>query len=288
MIVVRLMGGLGNQMFQYAIGRRLSIARDAPLVLDLDWYHRSSGSSTPRSFELHRYPTAARVATTMERLSFRARASRIGHRHPWLQLGWKFYREATFDHDPSVLHLSGNVHLDGYWQSPLYFENIADVLRADLTPTARLSSRDVEIANQISQSNSVSVHVRRGDYVNNPSATAHHGTCTPEYYQRALALIGATHMEPHLFVFSDDTEWSRIALSLPGRVTFVDHNGPDAAFQDLRLMSMCTHHVIANSSFSWWGAWLNPSPQQMVIAPSSWFADGRATPSLLPPNWKRI
>jgi hypothetical protein len=288
MIVVRLYGGLGNQLFQYAMGRSLSLSRGTPLVLDLDWYHRSSGASTPRHFELHRYPIVARVAATLERLSYRARTSRIASRHPWLRAGWTFHREAGVEHDPRVMQLAGNVHLDGYWQSPMYFEGIADRLRAELTPMAEPGPHDLQIAGRIGTCNAVSVHVRRGDYVNSLSTATHHGTCGPDYYQRAIEILVSTLLAPHFFVFSDDVEWSRATLAFPGPVTFVDHNGPDTAFQDLRLMSLCQHHIIANSSFSWWGAWLNTNPAKKVIAPRRWFADGSPTKTLLPADWERL
>lgn len=288
MIVVRLCGGLGNQMFQYAAGRGLALARDEPLVLDLDWYHRSPGSSTARVYELHRYPIAARIASPLGRLSYRLRTSRFGARHAWLQHGWTIHREAGFDHDPSVQRLRGHVYLDGYWQSARYFENAAEAIRAELTPTQPLGARDGAVLELIRERPSVSVHVRRGDYVSNVSATASHGTCTPEYFDRASNIVASRVPGLRFFVFSDDMAWSRATLHFPGTTTFVDHNGPDTAFQDMRLMSLCDHHIIANSSFSWWGAWLDPKPHQIVVAPQRWFTDGRPTNTLLPADWLRM
>jgi hypothetical protein len=288
MIVTRLCGGLGNQMFQYAAGRGLARARGEPLVLDLDWYHRSHASTAARAYELHQYPIMARVASTAERLSYRLRASRFGARCAWLQRGWTVCREASFDYDPSVRHLRGRVYLDGYWQSPRYFEDGADAIRAELTSPRPLGAHDVKVLDLIRHGPSVSVHVRRADYVTNASAAELLGTCAPDYYERACDVVASRVPGIRFFVFSDDVNWSRTALRFPGPTTFVGHNGPDTAFQDLRLMSLCDHHVIANSSFSWWGAWLDPKPRQVVVAPCRWFADGRPTATLMPENWIRL
>lgn len=288
MIIVRLCGGLGNQMFQYAAGRGLALSRGEPLLLDLDWFHGSSGSSTSRRYELHRYPIAAHVASPVERLSIRLRASRLGARHAWLRRGWAVHCEAGFDHDPSVHRLKGHIYLDGYWQSPRYFEHAAEAVRAELWPTHPVGARDGAVLNLIREGPAVSVHVRRGDYVSNVSASALHGTCTPEYFEQACRIVTSRVQGLRFFVFSDDVVWSRATLRFPGPTTFVDHNGPEAAFQDMRLMALCDHHVIANSSFSWWGAWLGANPQRIVVAPQQWFADGRSTSTLLPADWIRV
>lgn len=284
MIVMRLCGGLGNQLFQYAVGRRLALANDSVLVLDLDWYHRSPGTSTPRRFELFRYPIVARVAGPVERYAFRVRASLASrgiHRSP----RWKYRREHGQDFDPVVGALTGNVYLDGYWQCPGYFDDVAALLRRELSPKAALAERDEEVRRQIDSTNAISVHVRRGDYAANVHAASHHGTCSIDYYESAIERLASVVDRPHFFVFSDEIDWAKAELSFPAPVTFVDHNGPASAFQDLRLMSFCQHHIIANSSFSWWGAWLSANPSKRVVAPRRWYADGRATPALIPADW---
>lgn len=287
-IAARLCGGLGNQMFQYAAGRGLAMTRNVPLMLDLDWYRRPPGSSAARVYELHRYPVAAHVASRLDRLRFRLLASRLGSQFAWIGRGWTVHRERHFDHDPSVKGIRGHVYLDGYWQSARYFEHVAKEIRAELRPSQPLGEGDNAVLELMRTGPSVSVHVRRGDYVSNVAATATHGACTPEYFERACAIMASRVPGVRFFVFSDDMAWSRAALRLPGSTTFVDHNGPAAAFQDMRLMSLCDHHVIANSSFSWWGAWLGAKALQIVVAPKHWFADGRATATLLPADWLRV
>jgi hypothetical protein len=134
---------------------------------------------------------------------------------------------------------------------------------------------------------SISIHVRRGDYVSNTTA-AQHGVCGLDYYRRAVEYMLARLQSAHFFVFSDDPVWTRENLVLPGDATYVQHNVATSAFQDLRLMSLCKHHIVANSSFSWWGAWLNPGANKLVVCPKQWFVDDRDTSSLSPANWERL
>lgn len=288
MIVVRLWGGLGNQFFQYAIGRSLSLANQSELVFDLSWYYQFSKSKTPRLYELSRYLIAGRVAGATERLTYRARNSLSFRGIRLLPRNWTYFREQILHFDPSVQSLSGDIYLDGYWQSHRYFEGIEESIRKELTPATPFGSSDEAVRQHMASTNSISVHVRRGDYISNGAAAAYHGTCSVEYYQSAISSLSALVDRPHFFVFSDEPDWAKTNLSFVGGVTFVDHNGIDSAFQDLRLMSHCQHHIIANSSFSWWGAWLNPKPNKRVIAPRQWYADGSSTENLTPANWIRL
>jgi len=287
MIVVRLCGGLGNQLFQYAAGRRLAHARQTELVLDLAWYERTPASNTRRAYELANYPIHARAAVGLESLWCRLHSGRLWRRLP-LPRRWTNFRERSFDFDGTMLELPDDVYLDGYWQSHRYFDDAADLVRAEATPLVPGGPRDLAIAAMIQTSQAVSVHVRRGDYVARKAAATVHGTCSLDYYAAAIGAVASRLSDPHFFVFSDDSDWTRHNLALPGPSTYVDHNGPEAAFQDLRLMSLCKHHVIANSSFSWWGAWLATSSDKIVVAPKHWFADKRATPSLTPDSWIRL
>ena len=288
MIVVRLCGGLGNQMFQYAAGRRLAYVRKTELVLDLSWYRHIPASNTPRNYELDDYPIAARVTTAAEEWWCQLHSNRVLRRVAFLPRRWFNFREKSFEFDRSVLDLPDNTYLDGYWQSHQYFDDIADLIRAEMTPSKLANPRNTAVQIAIASAEAVSVHVRRGDYVTLKTAATMHGSCSLDYYQAALATVASRTRAPHFFVFSDDVEWARANLTAPGPMTFVDHNGPEAAFQDLRLMSLCKHHVIANSSFSWWGAWLNPGKDKIIISPKTWFADGRATCTLIPSTWMRL
>jgi hypothetical protein len=287
-IVVRLCGGLGNQLFQYAVGRRLADTRQTELVLDLGWYARTPPTDTPRAYELFNFHIRARPATAGETLWCRLHEGRLLRRMPFLPRRWRHWREKSFEFDPVVLDLPDNTYLDGYWQSHRYFDDSVDPIRADFTPLVPFGLQDEKIAAVIAIGDAVSVHVRRGDYVTHQAAVTAHGQCSLDYYKTALTYILPHVARPHFFVFSDDPAWTRENLPLPGPATFVDHNGPAAAFQDLRLMSLCKHQITANSSFSWWGAWLNPHPNKIVITPKQWFADPRNTDSLTPDDWLRL
>ena len=289
MIVSKLSGGLGNQLFQYAAGRRLAHARGTALVLDLGWYRHMPSSNTPRTYELDRYPLEARPPSGLERLWCRLHHGRVLGRMPWFPRAWRHVRERGFAFDGRVLELPDDVYLDGYWQSYKYFSDVAEMLRKELTPVTDMGPVDQVVAGAIASGPAaVSLHVRRGDYVSNAAAARVHGLCSLDYYARAVAYMAARLTQPHFFVFSDDMPWVRANLHLPGVVSYVDHNGPENAFQDLRLMALCRHHIIANSSFSWWGAWLGGGVEQQVVAPRGWFADGRDTGDLTPPGWVRL
>lgn len=296
MTVVKLMGGLGNQMFQYATARRIAWRNKSVLKLDLSTLQGEPGSDTPRRFELHHLSITAQPASPSEiaGLTMQAAASResvLGH---LLQkLGLRplpvFYRERHFHFDRAVLRMSDNSYLEGYWQSEKYFADIKELILTEFSFKHPLSGMNLQLAQSMQTTSSVSLHIRRGDYVSSSAITAFHGTCSLQYYLNAAAKIASEVPAPHFFVFSDDTEWVKEHLLLPYTMTMVEHNGPDAGHEDMRLMSMCRHHIIANSSFSWWGAWLNPRPDKIVIAPSRWFNDPSVdTGDLLPASWLRM
>jgi hypothetical protein len=288
MIIVRLCGGLGNQIFQYAAGRSLSQMRGTDLVLDVSWYKNTPSSNTARQYELIHYPIQARVANRNEERLCHLYSSRILKRIPIVNWPWRRHQEASFEFDTNFQNLHDKTYLDGYWQSYKYFENVADIIRIELMPLRSPSPLDEEIGNQILATQSVSVHVRRGDYVTQKSAASTHGICQLDYYNAALNAIKQVVPNAHFYVFSDDPGWSKTNLIIPGPAVFVEHNSEATAFQDMHLMSKCRHHVIANSSFSWWGAWLNPRKDKRVIAPKRWFMDDRSTDSLTPTEWIRL
>jgi hypothetical protein len=169
--------------------------------------------------------------------------------------------------DPAVLDKRGTSYLDGYFQSEKYFHDIADQLRQDFTLAKPFQGKTLEIANTIkNDSNAVSLHVRRGDYLIHRDFG---GIVTEEYYQRAIDHIRDQLPAAKFYVFSDDITWCRSELPLGPLATFVSH--PELKdFEELILMSLCQHHIIANSSFSWWGAWLGQNPEKTVIAPQKW------------------
>jgi hypothetical protein len=292
-IIVRLIGGLGNQMFQYAAGRALALRSGAALKLDV------SGFETYglRRYELDAYPIAATLADAGElamvgvgaappSLPLRILAKLTGIKPPRNPF---HYREPHFPFDAKLASQPLPLFMDGYWQSERYFSDIAQTLRAELTPRDAMDAANAATAAEIASVTAVSLHVRRGDYVSNAHTNAYHGVCSLDYYRTAIDHIRAHVSAPHLFVFSDDAEWTRANLTSDLPTTYVSANPPDKGFRDLQLMSLCQHHIIANSSFSWWGAWLNGQPGKIVIAPKTWFsAGGNDTRDLVPEAWVRL
>jgi glycosyl transferase family 11 len=286
MVVFYSMGGLGNQMFQYATARGLARRLGIDVGADTSWHGRTLPDTTPRPFVLPRLNVQLRALSMRERFWARIASDRILGRFPLLP--WAVRRERDFSYDPSIARSGDRTYLFGYWQSPRYFEDARDTLVPELLPRAPPSDADRRVIESMRGCESVFVHVRRGDYVSLAAAAANHGTCSVEYYRAAFDVVAGAVRAPVLFVFSDDPAWARENLKFPAPTVYVDHNSPGDAEQDLRLMASCRHAIIANSSFSWWGAWLGDQEGRVVVAPRRWFADGRPTPDLLPPTWRVI
>lgn len=287
------MGGLGNQLFQYAMGRRLSIAHHTSLKLDLGFY----GKEISRKYSLSPFCIIEEFASNAELAEITGESKR-GLARLLFRLGQKrklYYRKATLTephfrpYDRNLLNSSRDVYMCGYWQSEKYFVDIKDVIRHEfmLKQEPGLAKRELE--RQIHSTESVSLHIRRGDYISNPLFNQVHGTCSLEYYYDCIKRMAYNVPTPHFFVFSDDPNWAIKNLDLGYPTTFVPHTEPSRDHEDLWLMSRCKHHIIANSSFSWWGAWLNPSPEKIVYAPRKWFNDSeRDTRDLIPDDWHLV
>lgn len=293
-VITRLMGGLGNQMFQYAAGRALSVRFGLELKLDISWYDDMSGC-TPRRFLLGIFPLSATFATEQEcrRLIWREESC-IAEVFRKISNRPKIHA-ATYFNEPCALgtltlNASKGAYLYGYWQSEEYFVAIADVVRKDFDFPALPSGASEDMLQAIeSVPDSTAVHIRRGDYVWDATTNATHGVCSQHYYSVALSLVASQARTPHLFLFSDDTEWVRGHFDTCGlSATVVDLHSSDAGHHDMHLMSRCKHHVIANSSFSWWGAWLS-TKSGFVCAPKRWFATSRKENiSPIPDRWTAI
>lgn len=287
------MGGLGNQMFQYAAGKSLAERLNVDLLLDrtfLDHKPENAGY-TIRDFELDVFNIEAGIADRklvagmrkkLDSNSYR-RASRI---FPFLFSSPVFF-ETEKTYMKAIELLKDPVYLEGYWQSEKYFLPIAKQLREkDFIPVAPVSGLNAELLMQIQNSNSASIHVRRGDYVHSESSNKFHGTCSIDYYERSAKLLAEKKGIERFFVFSDEPDWVKANIVLPYATTFISHNHGRESYWDLHLMRHCRHHIIANSSFSWWGAWLNPSAEKMVIAPQKWFNDPSASNNeIIPAGW---
>lgn len=280
MIFVRLMGGLGNQMFQYALGRKLSLDNDKQLVIDLSHLENQPEGEVPRDYELDCFDIKAKI---IHKPSENYRSAALRKINP------SVINESSLAFDKSVLGLKDNVLLIGYWQSEKYFKSIEKQIRQDFTFIKPLSKAKQSVSDDIlSTHNPVSLQVRRGDYATHPSSVNFHGLMPLDYFDKATGMVAKNLKDPHFFVISDDPEWCKKNLKLKYPTTYVDHI-PNTGQEDMRLMSMCKHHIIANSSFGWWGAWLNPRKDKVVIAPKKWFLE---VPSdlddRLPKNWIKI
>ena len=295
MIISRFNGGLGNQMFCYAAGRALALRHGVDLKLDIRHYPDGIG----RDYELHHFPIHISGLACWEDVKCREwREPTLPGRVIKKITGKPLKREHAEDYlndtdticryHPRFETLGPNAFLNGYWQSEKYFADITDTIRHELGAPKSLGPVVRELANKIAACDCpVSLHVRRGDYVANPQTTAFHGVCPVEYYQQAVRKLLSQHPKAHLFLFSDEPDWVAENLKLEAPSTMM-HDG-NTGVDDLWLMSRCRHHIIANSSFSWWGAWLNPDPDKLVIAPKQWFVDpAMDTTDLIPEGWERM
>jgi hypothetical protein len=288
MITTRLSGGLGNQMFQYAAGRRLALQHGVNLILDISWFEKEGlNALSARPYELAVFSIAGETSRQSSiaqasggmRLKFWEKRPTIYH-----QYDDKYY------YNPEILEASDNSVLDGFWQSQDYFADQADIIRKDFQIKKVPDAANKKILDQIKRGPAVSLHVRRGDYANQALHTAFHGLTTLDYYKEAIKLMTKELGSPTFFVFSDEPDWCKQNLKSKQPMVYVDCNDPAHGYADVRLMSSCDHHIVANSSFSWWGAWLNPSEKKTVIVPKRWFADSKAgnAPQLIPKDWKRL
>lgn len=306
-IVIALQGGLGNQMFQYAAGKAAALRTGADLMVDLTWLRRWRNKlDTPRDYELNCFPALEDIPVAdfiqCRQLGlidhFDASLSGKLNRR-LLRAIRRWVPRKSFIREPrscryqelSQRTLHGDVYLDGYWQSESYFTDFANRICNDFTFSAMTDSRNLELLDKISRSSSsVSLHVRRGDYIHNTKTLAYHGgICTMEYYRQAIQKTKDRLGEPLFVVFSDDPHWVRKNFILSVNTVYVDWNSGDNSFRDMQLMSSCDHHIIANSSFSWWGAWLGRNPGNIVIAPRRWFNDCSLDSSgVVPRQWLTI
>lgn len=290
MIISQIFGGLGNQLFQYAAGRALAVRHGTTLRLDTSAFRQYK----LRSYDLRHFRIEASEMSVpeLEALGLGvAKPGRLAHLARRLLGSPKVpvIKERGFGFDSRLLDAPDTCYLEGYWQSPRYFNSVAARIRSELGVREPLAGRNLEIARQMTHHTAVSLHVRRGDYVSNAHTSRYHGTCGPEYYAAAETLLQARVGEMHLYVFSDEPDWAEANLHFLSSATIVRHNGPEQGHEDLRLMSLCRHHIVANSTFSWWGAWLCNHADKLVVAPRNWFAEANLSAAdLIPDDWIRV
>jgi hypothetical protein len=288
MIIVQLKGGLGNQLFQWAAGLALSEYTGVPLKVDISELDKPDDEiGTVRAYELQHFIYPPQVASPAEI----AKVAKLPVVLKYLDKllpphKRKVYKEAAFSFDPNFFSAKPPLYLKGYRQSEKYFQQYEGVLRQRLLIRPRLITDVHDVAERLKNSNSVSVHIRRGDY-NDPAVLAYHGVLDEAYYQAAIEAIQERVERPDFYVFSDNVSWVRENLTFNAPVTFVSGNLSSSPLHDFYLMSQCRHNIIANSSFSWWAAWLNNYQQKQVVAPKNWFKVELPTKDLIPEGWIR-
>lgn len=275
--IVRIRGGLGNQMFQYAFYRNLkekykNVKLDISIFKKYKFYN---GYELKRVFGIN-----ADIASKEEIKDLIKNNSNE-----------TYFKERRFSFDNKVFTLEGDIYYDGYWQSEKYFKDIESIIRKDYEFKNSLKYKSLDAAREIEKVNSVSLNIRRGDYVTNKEvAKIHGGICTKKYYYTAVQIIKELVSDPVFFIFSDDINWVKDNISIKGnKVIYVDWTTIKNCYLDMQLMSLCNHNIIANSSFSWWAAWLNTNNNKIIITPSKWFNDNTIDiKDLIPDTWYRI
>jgi hypothetical protein len=283
------MGGLGNQMFQVAAAYALAKYHNTDFKLDLSFLLKNNKTTeifTARNYELNVFDYNFYIATEEEKALFVKKKKNIFEKIKFKYLNCKLIEEnqegIEFFHNSTK-----NTYINGYWQNEDYFkEHKKDILK--LFSFKELPMNLHGIRNEILNANSVSIHIRRGDYVTNSAASSFHGLCSMEYYISAIKIMNSKVINPVFFIFSDDEDWVKENFIINQPYHFVSKN---KSIDDLHLMKLCKHNIIANSSFSWWGAWLNENIDKVVVAPSQWFVDQKKnneTKDLIPDAWIRL
>lgn len=290
-IICRIFGGIGNQLFSYSAAQRLAIANDFELVID-DISGFTRDHAYQRTYQLDNFNIPCRRATTIERLEPFSRIRRHLKREwnrllPFEQRTYLTQEGVDFDPRLLKLKLENTVYLEGYWQSENYFKDIEAVIRQNLLIEPPTDLYNLTMAEKISKKTAIAVHVR---FFDDPNKTTTHNVCDG-YYRRAIEEMEKNITpSPHYFIFSDKPKAAQALIPIGNdRTTLITHNqGNQFAYADLWLMTKCQHFIIANSTFSWWGAWLAKNPEKKVISPmktggtvTTWGFKG-----LIPTNWQ--
>jgi hypothetical protein len=287
--IVNLIGGLGNQMFQYAAGRALASKRGWEMEFFLGEfkdYKLHNGFELSRIFSVPEIPVGSEVVNALlgwrSNFTIQKVISKLGGRFS----GPNLVVEPGFNYWSGLEKIPKHVFIRGYWQSYKYFEAERDLVLKAFTFQPPMDVPNTELIHRMRNTQSVSIHVRRGDYLKSKKNQKIFQICNIDYYMAAIKHLRQYISNPEFFVFTDDQEWVREHLlpAMPA-LNLVAHNRGSMSHLDMQLMTECKCNVIANSSFSWWGAWLNSNPEKIVIAPKNWFSNGTTTETLLPPNW---
>jgi hypothetical protein len=301
MIVTKIMGGLGNQMFQYAVARHLAIKNNTFLKLDISFFD-NIGNNTPREYTLGHFNIEENFLTDKElkkikRNNFHGQSLpqrilrkmfiKLEKKKPISKKAYITEPSPVFTKEVLGIKTEKTVYLYGNWQSEKYFKDIRNVILKDFSLKKEFSGKTKSFLENIEKNNSVSLHIRRGDYVQDKKTNTFHGTCDLNYYDQAIRLIEGKIENPIYFIFSDDIDWAKDNLKTNNQLIFVSGNSiPD--YEEIIMMSKCKHNIIANSTFSWWGAWLNENPKKIIISPQKWFNVDTDTRDLIPDKWIKI
>lgn len=291
MIISKISHGLGNQLFQYAIARKMALDRKASLYLDLRYFEHTYATDTHRSFRLNHFNVKYHRFEQSPVLVYLSKLTKLFPERSFSPF-FKLVREGNDGFNREALQQEAwFLYLSGFWQSEKYFKDIQEVLQKELTLKTAPSVLCESYRSYIQkEETSVSLHIRRGDYVNNAQFKDQFGFLGLDYYKEAIALFQKEDADVRFFVFSDDLEWVKENLNFEPNLTFVECSGENIDIEELMLMRACQHHIIANSSFSWWGAWLNENKNKKVVAPKKWFNNlpGLNTDDLIPEDWIRL
>ena len=293
MIITKLISGLGNQLFQYAIGRLQSIKHNVPLKLDLSFYE----DQNLRKYSLHNFNIKAEIATheEIDKLTKKYKTNSLSR-----YLYHKFedyiplkhishYREKKwYVYDEKIFHITSPCYIDGYWQNYRYFENLPPQILEDLTIKGVKNDYAKSLLHEILQNPlSVSLHIRRGDYISDINTKNYMGVMPISYYIDAISIIKSSISNPTFYIFSDDIKWAKQNIIVEASLIFVEENED---YEDLELMSACKHQIIANSSFSWWAAYLNSDKNKIVVSPKNWVVSDNINKyiEIQLPAWQKI
>lgn len=285
MVIIQLKGGLGNQMFQFAAARKTAMIHNVPLKFDLSFLEADATHHTKRYFELHKLDINAGIATMQEIQALKKQRWKNLFYPTWIK------DRGVDDFLKKTARSRDQVYLDGYFQSEKYFNSISGIIREELTFKQPLEGEYFQnILHRIESLESVSLHFRRGDYITDSKTNKYHGVCSMNYYQKAVEKIEKKINSAALFIFSDDIPWVKAHFNSHLPTVFIEQSDEER-HSDFRLMSSCKHNIIANSSYSWWAAWLNDNKKKTVIAPEKWYEDPRTphdTADILPDEWIKL
>ncbi len=286
-IITHLIGGLGNQMFQYAAGYALSRRFNAHLKFDISDFSNYSLHNGLELVKVFNCPLESASQQEIKAILGRTININFLDRIKFLAYARLYPQHILIDRYRPEDELKINVplYIKGYWQNEKYFKDYSQDIRKIFSFRSEMNDQNLSTLERILQGNSISMHVRRGDYITNPKAAAELGSTPMSFFRSAISYMTRKVASPRFFVFSDDIDWARSNLNTGWPTEYIENNHGSFSFFDMQLMSQCRHHIITNSSFSWWGAWLNPDPEKIVIGPQKWFANPKRLYNPSPPEW---